>query len=71
MISPVKWDPAGRSCTQQSAMATGSFASALTNGQGWQWISRLGGLSDLSLHQQTLLQPLGLSAGSCTHSVFF
>lgn len=24
------------------------------------------GLSDLSLHQQTLLQPLGLSAGSCT-----
>lgn len=25
------------------------------------------GLSDLSLHQQTLLQPLGLSAGSCSH----
>ena len=28
------------------------------------------GLSDLSLHQQTLLQPLGLSAGSCSLSVF-
>lgn len=23
-------------------MATGSFKSALTNGQGWQWIRRLG-----------------------------
>lgn len=28
------------------------------------------GLSDLSLHQQTLLQPLGLSTGCCTLSVF-
>lgn len=43
MISPVKCDPAAWSCTQQSAMATGSFKSALTNGPGWQWISRLQG----------------------------
>ncbi len=42
-ISPVKCDPAAWSCIQQSALATGSFKSALTNGQGWQWISRLGG----------------------------
>lgn len=49
----------------------GVSSQALTNGQGWQWISRLGGLSDLSLHQQTLLQPLGLSTGCCALSVFF
>lgn len=48
MISPVKCDPAAWSCIQQSAMATGSFKSALTNGQGWQWISRLEGC--LSYH---------------------
>lgn len=39
----------------------------------WPWLAadqRSWGLSDLSLQQQTLLQPLGLSAGCPTLSVF-
>ena len=47
-ISPVQCDPAAWSGTQRRAPATGSFKSALTNGQGWQWLSRLEGC--LSYH---------------------
>lgn len=68
MIPPVKCDPAAWSrneCNGRREFEVSSDKWPTLAGAQQSW-----GLSDLSLHQQTRTQPLGLSAGCPTLSVF-
>lgn len=69
MISPVKCDPAATEPRTAVCCGHGEFQ---VSSDKWPRLAvdqETRGLSDLSLQQQTLLQPLGLSAGCCALSL--
>lgn len=69
MIPPVKCDPAAWSCIECNGHR--EFQVSSDKWPGLAVDQRTRGLFDLSLQLQTLTQPLGLSAGSCTLPLFF